>query len=514
MSIKKCEYCHTTFKNQTYLEHHQKNSQKCLRYKNMLFMCRNCMRIEYGIHNIEKHIKKCTCISTKEDEEKIKLWNDNLVCNAQVEQLESQLKIEKIKNSVYRDIIERNIQIKTSEIIHEEPDCIHIYNFKGDHVPICIHDDTKDNNLLKNKKFTYRSLKNVSIDRSVTENPKVDDDIISLKDNVFILEESCDIDKLIEKCFEKLVSSRMYTKILDDLKKYRLSISIKLNIEEYTKLIESHIEKITEILKEKNYDDKKIVSIISKGLTALESRILGYGKYTQTFIDIEEVERFNIILSTSVYKEKEYVVFDMTIFCNKFYNYSIVLYSFSKNLMRYLININGYNNIIFLPLAKNTSKDPFSFYILEKISKDKKYWKMDCRLEYLTIQITTRILPYMITMFRRIYKSVYNDNEFRNNYINNYQITEYDCEQLLKNIYLLAQPSEFSILLRNIVKKYALYNPPDNNENDKFNLYGDDSLQRKRFQGKQETNLLEVTKQIFDDISNEDAVDFYRTRTA
>jgi hypothetical protein len=44
-------------------------------------------------------------------------------------------------------------------------------------------------------------------------------------------------------------------------------------------------------------------------------------------------------------------------------------------------------------------------------------------------------------------------------------------------------------------------------------LYGDDALQRKRFQEKDDGDLVEIIKQIFDGISSEDAVDFYRSRT-
>ena len=51
------------------------------------------------------------------------------------------------------------------------------------------------------------------------------------------------------------------------------------------------------------------------------------------------------------------------------------------------------------------------------------------------------------------------------------------------------------------------------NENDKFNLYGDDSLQRKRFHDKEDVDLVDIIKQLFDDISSEQAVDFYRIRT-
>jgi hypothetical protein len=50
-------------------------------------------------------------------------------------------------------------------------------------------------------------------------------------------------------------------------------------------------------------------------------------------------------------------------------------------------------------------------------------------------------------------------------------------------------------------------------ENDKFNLTGDDALQRRRFQEKEDVDLAEAIKLLFDGISSEDAVDFVRSRT-
>ena len=112
-------------------------------------------------------------------------------------------------------------------------------------------------------------------------------------------------------------------------------------------------------------------------------------------------------------------------------------------------------------------------------------------------------------MFRKIYKDVFNDNEFRKDFLKRSQITECECEQLLQNIHLLSHPQEFSKQLRKWVKTISTFTP---SENDKFNICSDDSLQRKRFADKEDIDMLDVIKQLFDGISSEDAVDFIRTR--
>ena len=186
-----------------------------------------------------------------------------------------------------------------------------------------------------------------------------------------------------------------------------------------------------------------------------------------------------------------------------------VLLPLRKNLTRYLFNKYDFNNVIYLPLPKNSEDDPFSFYILERVNKDKRYWKMDCRLEVMSNNIITHVLPYLISMFRKLYHDVFGDNEFRQDYNKKTQLTECDCEQLLQNIILMGQPKEFCNIVRNLVKDKATYYPT---EKDKFNLYGDDSLQRKRFQEREEIELVEIIKQLFDGITAEETVDFYRSR--
>jgi hypothetical protein len=135
---------------------------------------------------------------------------------------------------------------------------------------------------------------------------------------------------------------------------------------------------------------------------------------------------------------------------------------------------------------------------------------MDCRLEDLSFSIIANVLPYMINMFKKLYRDVFGDNDFRKDFTQKCQMTECDCEQLLQNIIILGQPKEFYNFVRTIVKNKATYMPT---ENDKFNLYGDDSLQRKRFHDKEEIDLVDIIKQLFDDITSEQAVDFYRSRT-
>jgi hypothetical protein len=283
-----------------------------------------------------------------------------------------------------------------------------------------------------------------------------------------------------------------------------------MSLASYKNLLSEQIRMMESIFREKNYTEKKSSTIISNGLTALESRLLSYGSYTQTHIEIDEIQKLEISLELEKYSPKEYVQYDSVAFVNYFHNYGLVLFSLKKNLERYLFNRYDFWNVVYLQLPKNTKDDPYSFYILERVTKEKRYWKMDCRLEDLSSNLISSILPIMVGMFRKLYKDVFGDNDFRNDFSSKCQITECDCEQLLQNIILISKPKEFYNLVREMVVNKATYIPT---ENDKFNLYGDDSLQRKRFHDKEDVDLVDIIKQLFDDITSVQAVDFYRSRT-
>lgn len=462
--------------------------------------------------------------------------------------LVSQLRLERFKSKLYHSLIKQNTSICIDDIVTEEEDGIHVYNIKDGNIQVFIHDCINNEDGLifthistpnkveprvasrsksrtpkrysdidkdkQPKKKMYRSLK-MAID--IIEEPTDDEryeHIKSVDDNIVnkhkdIVKSSEVVTVNFTKFFESLKTAKTYTKIMDEIKQNRTNIFGQLNLSDYNKLLLEHVEILEGIFKEKNYTVKKITTIISKGLSALESRLISYGDYTNTHIEIDEIMKIGVVLDVYSKTEKEYIPYDTKNLYNLFYNYGTVLFPIKINIERYLFNRYGFNNLIYLPLPKNTEHDPYSFYTLESIKDKKRNWKMDCRLEELSTNIISNILPYIISMFHKIYKDVFNDNEFRKDFLKRSQITECECEQLLQNIQLLSHPQEFSIQLRKWVKNNSTFTP---SEQDKFNICSDDSLQRKRFTEKEDIDMVDVIKQLFDGISSEDSVDFYRTR--
>lgn len=553
----KCNDCYSIFRNEKLLLRHQEIAKYCQQYKHVIFTCSKCLFSTKGIKNINSHIESCNITASENLEDQISTFQKR-ICELEEElknfkntssevkeKLSTQIRLEKFKNKIYTHLIEENTNIKISNILTEEEDGVHVYNGNSN-IPIYIHDiiknkegfvikrlsSQKDQNIKilkrsrtrdsannaveisEGKKQSYRSIKSCI---PIVSEFSVED--LSIKFNLVdskkekILEDFGNLEeakKNFNECFEKLKQSRVYTKILEDLARKRMNIFARMPLSDYQNLVSEHIRTIEDIFREKNYTDKKSIGIISKGLTSLESRLISYGNYTQSHLEIDEIEKLDKVLDLGKQSSKQYIVYNSLTIFNCFYNYGVILFPIKKNLERYLFN--GYDlwNIIYLPLPKNTDDDPYSFYVLDRLSKEKRYWKMDCRLEDLSSNLIANILPYMISMFRKLYRDVFGDNDFRKDYNSKCQITECDCEQLLQNIITVGQPKDFYNIVRTIVKNKATYTPT---ENDKFNLYGDDSLQRKRFHDKEDIDLVDIIKQLFDDISSEEAVDFYRSRT-
>ena len=254
---------------------------------------------------------------------------------------------------------------------------------------------------------------------------------------------------------------------------------------EYINILKNHISILENIFKEKEYTEKKIITIISKSLTSLDMRLVFYPNYINTELETDEIDKLKICLSIS--SVSYYEPFNIKNYYKNFINYGSVIFTIKENTDRYLFNIYNFNNIVYIPLKQSNDKDPYSFYILENINKDKRYWKMDCRLEEFSNSFISNVRPYLIELFRKIYYDVFHDNIFRIDYKIKNSITEFDCEQLIQNIFKLAIPKDFCNFLRNVVKEKATYIPT---ENDKFNIHGDDIIQKKRFSNKKENKHL------------------------
>ena len=454
-----------------------------------------------------------------------------------IENLKLQLKFEHLKNKVYEDIIKKNTSINIHDIIKKQDDEIHIFNFENCTIPLVVHDFVKthkydlkikkrhvrtrkqsdliivedDEKTETCKKKTYRTVKkyietsdkdlDIKLKKDVE---RVDKEIVKIVYDNFDVSHKDIVDN-IEKIFTSIENNRSYTANVEQIKKYRRKLLGKLNLIEYTDLVQNHINRLTDIFSGRKKTNKEIKRIIILSLTPLDMRLVFYHGYTNINIDIDEVQKFGLVLKMLVEHTKKFVPYNRTVFFNNIKNYSLSLFEISECIERCLVNRYGFQSVIYLQrpksVTKTSKKDPYSFYILENFKEDKRFWKMECRLIDFTNDFINNILPYCINLFRKIYKDVFSDNIYRDNYMGKSQITEFDCEQLLQNIIQLSKPISLCKTIQDIIINKCTFSPT---ESDKFNLYADDKLQRFTHKNDTEENTYSVIKQIFDGISNDD----------
>ena len=543
-----CEYCLEKFKTKDLLQKHSKESTKCIKYKNILFTCKNCNYSTVGIKNIDMHIKTCKndnsdndsyeLISDDEDEnEKLKILNR--IENKLDSLIKNNIKVEKSISSMPVHFIppeEKVIQkrkTKNKEILQKN--LSEIENI--DHVIIkdefskIIEDISHFNNISQKsspssipfyKKNSYKTLKNIAELTQELSSEEMESRInikkeeLESKKNTF-LENIKKSENIFKECFDSIKQTRNYTKSLDAIKKVRLNLIECMPFDKYLKLLQNHqkiLENMFSTLKE--FPKKKMIDIISKSLNTIDTHFLTYGSYINTLINIDDIQRFKRSLMFFNVSYPNYIPLVKEDLFKKFFNYGTALFSLKDMIEMFIPNYYGFNNIIYVAMqnSKTGADDPFSFYILEDVSivkkVEKRYWKMDCRLEEFTNSFTDNIKTFLVENFRKFYYNIFNDNEFRKDYMPSNCITEYECEQLLQSIYLLCQPKKFNLLLRNVIKDNCSYIPTPN---DKFNLYADDTIQKKKFLNRKEDKeiIIETVKILFDNITSEDATDFCST---
>lgn len=474
MNETECEYCCERFNDITL---HLERSIKCKKYKYITFSCEKCEIFIKGIDNLEKHLEYCNPVN--EDYEK--LYN-----------------MEKNQKNMYKKMI---------EIYKQQPQqssSLQPLMTVNENEEIEENEDSQKKKSYKYKSVSKKSVK-MSEETNVSKVDEIDKSFEIIKKSFRNIEEAKPV---FDECFENIINSRAgYTKILETIKKTRMNIIGSMSYDDYKNLLISHNKVLTNIFETKNCVEKKIVQNISKSLSPLDMRILLYNGYTTVPLDMDDIQKFKICLEISVPNHQVFAPFNEE-YIKHFQNYSSAVFSLKDNIERCLFNRYGFFNVIYLPLKKSLDNDPFSFYILNKVEKNTKYWIMDCRLEELTNKIITNIRPYYIELFRKLYYDVFHDNEYRLNYSTTTTITENDCEQLIQNIFILSNPKKFCKYLRDIVKNKATYQATSY---DKFNLSNDDFLQKKRFE-KNDFDVVETVKLLFDNITSEECVDLYREK--
>lgn len=390
------------------------------------------------------------------------------------------LAAERARSKIYKDLVTSNTNIKFREIIRKT---------SPNQIP--------DEDII---------IETEQIDK--TENPQIETqqiDVIETK--VSSDEEIVSINTEINDIFERLKIVKSIGKTITELQKKRELLMMNSGIDQAKEICKDHITKLSVIFAEKGYSDKKIEGQIAKSLTSMEMRFLKHPGYPNSHLDVDDQQKLIKTLETQQTKLTKETPFNSTDISKSLMNYGSVLINMKTNIQRVL---SATKNIIYIENSKSTKTDPFSFYTLASNDNGKFNWVMDCRLEELTLSIRNDIFPFLVKTFKELYFDVFGDNVYRKDYKNKCYLTECDCQQLLSNIYAISSNNNLNNILKTTVRETSTYTPTDN---DKFNILSDDAMQKKRWKSFCSVND-SIVRDLFDEISNEDAIEFENTFTS
>lgn len=519
-----CEHCATPFENKRYLSQHQKRCKTCIKYKDALFCCERCGIFKTkGINNFHNHLESCTGDNINNIPTQSDIQSDT------IESLRIQLAAEKARSSIYLALLASHTGNDMRNIIEEKEGNIHLFGITPE-MKVFLHDKVpyvKSNNSTTKKNrppplisHNKQARNYRRAPREVESNPEPTTQAISLvideidKKNKQTLNQmdedttSC-IKHACQDILKQLISSRTYTKLLRKLKIERSKLLGTLDLQDYIQVVQEHIQDIRNTLANKQQSERKIRSNVLLSLTPLDARLTKYSGYHETHMDGEYREKLESIIRHGRVFCKEFKPYVLEELSNKLTTYSVAIFPIEKLIRWSLINPYGFWNVVYMDWPKSSDKDPYSFYTLDKIKKGKRYWNMNCRLEDFTTDLVACIQPYLIHMFRELYYTVFHDNDYRTNASDLSSFITEDCEQLAQNIILMSQPRKLCNKLRKLLLNNCTYK---HTKQDHFSLVGDDTLQRKRFQTKEKIEMVDTVRQLFDEITDEQAVNFYKSR--
>ena len=488
----KCKYCHLILKNKKILDDHTSFCKK-----GYILFCRICNTPL--LQNIQHNCKRTIINQSLEENESYKL------------------KYQKLKSIIVKKNTEIELLKKQLELMQQQSSIIVNLCKTYTNIPI---NDVKLQNLPKSeeKRTVYRTIKNQAelVDENKEEKDKkvkeVDENIEGIiqekiGEKINVNEEITKIDEYMSA----LKTGRIYPKNMKKLVGMRNSLLGLLDIQKYTELLENNLKTLQNIFKERRWKEKRIESLICQAFSPLDLRLIYYGNYYDLSVPLDDFERIEMALNVANNHPKQYVPFDKNQVLKNLRNYSIALFPLDVCLKRVLLNRYGYHNLVFIHMKKANINDPYNFYSLESIRKDKRNWKMECRLVDISAEIAFSIRSYCVTIFRKIYHDVYNDNDFREDFSEHHSILKEDCQQLLKNLNVMCYPIMFRELLKGIIIENATKKPT---KNDKCNLTGDDKLLLRQLKNEGESDdSIEIGSRLFDKISREDIKEFWKSYT-
>jgi len=416
-------------------------------------------------------------------------------CQKEIFKLQTQLSMEKLKSKLYRQIIENQLHMKledgTEDLINDIVSR-HFQQQKKINVGIASVPDEKKKPLYRPPPKT-EIADEPAIEQIQEQIQKYSESLLSETKALFGDVNRDVIMAEISNSFDNLKDTSKYTNLLLQIKNNRSNLFAFLSLSEYSNVLREHLEKFKVAMCDKGFNEKKLSTLYPKFLSAVDYRILRIDGFHRHNLEGDDIVRFKFSQKISAPHSKIYRAFDKDGFFSYILNYGLVISSLETILYNFFVNPYGLFNIVYVPF----NDDGYAFYTLQKIENGKRCWKMDCRLEHLTLELSDVLRTYCINEFRFLYKTCFDTNDYIADYNKKFSIAEFECGQLLQTIYIASNFDRLNGLLRSIVQKNCVH---QYTMNDKFDLRSDDKDQLETFKTYRlsENEAKDIAYRIFD----------------
>ena len=510
-----CEKCGKEFKTLGYLNRHV-NSNTCIETVLTIYKCKKCGKQSECKKDIIEHQNNCQ--STNNNYSEVVTLKKIITIYENIIEQHLKIKLNITSNNSIINIANKNIKdvkfIPNHNIIKQVKYKEELPNHPEKSVKVVSKHKKK-------KRSRYRHIKNEinikeEIDTNIFEhlNKEIEDEF--LKDQNIL--EIWNLNK--EECInniqtnlELLKTSKQYNKNLLQIKNNRMKLLRFLNIRDFKKFIIENIENIKSQFKQRGSDDKKFKKLLKhKILNPFEFRMLGWNGFENTDLTLDHINFVKNCVKVKEFGTKKFVPFIMSKITTELNSYYLSICTIQEILRIILLNnYNHFPNIIYLKLNRSDENDPFSFYYIENITEKNRNWRMDSRLEELCMDLKVELLKFCIGNFRKIYRNIYNDNDYRENFEHNSQVFDYEGIILLQNIIYLSNQFIFITDVQKLIIENSTYTPT---VKDRFNLFSDDGIQKRKFKEMKNNNFEQETidnlKMLFDTINDMQIIDFYK----
>ena len=252
------------------------------------------------------------------------------------------------------------------------------------------------------------------------------------------------IEALFNEKFDALKKLTQFSKHLRNIKYLRMQVFRHGNTKEYLVLLQQCYKRLTEYFTSKSYTARKIQKQIVQHFTALDLRFLRSEGYEKLQPDGSSLKELDVALSFT----KHPTIFHMEWTRSRINKIIIGLFPLRSTISRILCQ----KNPTYLYLGDPSSDDPFEFYQLCKIDEqDMHHWRMDCRARNLVLELRDLCMQAITESFRAHYYHLFNDNIFRENFLEHSLGLHDEFLMLLKNLKLVRDTLHFSQFCQQLI---------------------------------------------------------------